>query len=135
MSEPAAQDWEIRVLYDGECPLCAREVRLLRRLDDGRGRIDLEDLAAPGFDPGRYGLTREEVEARIHGVLPDGRVVEGVEVFARAYRAVGWRWVDTLARWPGLRWILDRLYVVFARNRLRLTGRAPRTCTAGVESR
>jgi predicted DCC family thiol-disulfide oxidoreductase YuxK len=61
--------------------------------------------------------------------------VEGVEVFARAYRAVGWRWVDTLARWPGLRWILDRLYVVFARNRLRLTGRAPRTCTAGVESR
>lgn len=130
MSAPTSPDWEIRVLYDGECPLCAREVRMLRRLDDGRGRLDLEDLSAPDFDPSRYGLTQDAVEARIHGVLPDGRVVEGVEVFARAYRAVGWRWVDVVSRWPGVRWLLDRLYLVFARNRLRLTGRAPKTCVA-----
>ena len=64
---------EIRVLLDAECPLCLREGRLLERLDGGRGRIDLEDLSRPDFDPSKYGLTQAEIEARIHGILPDGR--------------------------------------------------------------
>ena len=68
------------MLYDGECPLCAREVAGLRRLDRGRGRIDFEDIAAPGFDPSRYGLDAQTVMARIHGVLEDGTVIEGMEV-------------------------------------------------------
>lgn len=115
--------WKIRVLYDGECPLCAREIRALRRLDRGRGRIDLEDIAAEGFDAGRYGLTHQQVMDRIHGVLPDGRVVEGMEVFRRAYGAVGLGWLLAPTRWPGLRQLADAAYRTFARNRLRWTGR------------
>jgi len=125
--------WQIRILIDQECPLCAREARLLERLDRGRGRIQLEDLSAPDFDASRYGLDQASVEARIHGVLPDGSVVEGVEVFARAYSAVGQNWVATVSEWRGLRWILDRLYLVFARYRLRITGRAPRQCEVGPD--
>jgi predicted DCC family thiol-disulfide oxidoreductase YuxK len=120
--------WEIRVLFDGECPLCTREIRLLERLDAGRKRIAFEDLSSSHFEPSDYGLDQATVEARIHGVLPDGRVVEGVEVFARAYSAVGVTWLATLSEWPGFRWVLDRLYVLFAKNRLRLTGRAPKQC-------
>jgi len=115
--------WGIRVLFDGECPLCAREVRMLRRLDRGRGRIDFEDIAAPDFAPERYGLDAEGVMARIHGVLPDGQVVEGVEVFRRAYAAVGLGWLLAPTRWPGLSRLSDAAYRVFARNRLRWTGR------------
>ena len=124
----ASAPWQIRVLYDAECPLCVREARLLERLDAGRGQLQLEDLSAPDFAPERYGLDQETVEARIHGVLPDGTVVEGVEVFSRAYAAVGMNWVATVSEWRGLRWVLDRLYVFFARNRLRITGRAPKQC-------
>lgn len=127
-SSPTRPSWSIRILFDGECPLCAREGRLLMRLDAGRGRIDLEDIADPRFDPGRYGVTAADLEARLHGVLPDGRLVQGVEVLALAYEAVGWSWLARPARWPGTRWLLDRAYLWFARNRLRLTGRAPRTC-------
>ena len=130
LNEPT---WEIRILFDAECPLCAREGRLLERLDDGRGRIQLEDLSSPEFDASKYGLDQETVEARIHGVLPDGTVVEGVEVFARAYAAVGVSWIATLSQWRGVRWILDRLYLLFAKNRLRLTGRTPRQCTTPKE--
>ncbi len=126
--------WEIRILFDGECPLCAREARLLTRLDGGRGRIDLKDLSRPEFRPERYGLDQESVEARIHGILPDGRVIEGVEVFSRAYAAVGLGWVATLSRWRGIRWLLDRAYLFFARHRLRITGRAPRDCATNSES-
>ena len=127
-SIPAAAGWQIRVLIDGECPLCAREVALLRRIDRGRGGIDFEDIAAPGFDPGPYGLDGETVMARIHGVLPDGRVVEGMEVFRRAYAAVGLGWLLAPTAWPGLRRLADAAYRWFARNRLRLTGRGAVAC-------
>ena len=66
----------IRVLYDGECPLCSREIRFLKRRDRGRGRLQFEDISNPDFDPGRYGVEVEELMARIHGVLPGGDLIE-----------------------------------------------------------
>lgn len=128
MERRPEEAWEIRVFFDGECPLCRREIAMIRRLDRGRGRVDLVDLAAEDFDAGDYGLDQTEIEARIHGMLPDGRVIEGVEVFVRIYRAVGWSWLAALATWPGIRTLLDLAYVWFAKNRLRLTGRAPAVC-------
>jgi predicted DCC family thiol-disulfide oxidoreductase YuxK len=122
--------WQIRVLYDGECPLCSREIRFLERLDRGRGRIEFADIAEPSFDPAAYGLDSRALMARIHGALPDGTVVEGVEVFRRAYAAVGLGWLVAPTRWPGLRRLADLAYQFFARNRLRWTGRAP-ACEAG----
>lgn len=121
---------EITVLFDGECPLCAREVAALRRLDRGRGRIAFDDIAAPGFDAARYGRRHDELMARIHGALPDGRLVEGVEVFRRAYTAVGLGWALAWTAWPGLRPLADAGYRWFARNRLRLTGRAAHACAS-----
>ena len=114
---------QIRVLFDGECPLCLREIRMLERLDRGRGEIAFEDIADASFDASRYGLTQRDVMARIHGILPDGSVVEGVEVFRRAYAAVGLGWLLAPTRWPGLRRLADAAYRIFARNRLRWTGR------------
>jgi predicted DCC family thiol-disulfide oxidoreductase YuxK len=60
---------------------------------------------------------------RIHGRLPDGTIVEGVEVFRRLYAAVGFGPVVALTRLPGVAHLLDLAYRWFARNRLRLTGR------------
>lgn len=122
---------QVRVLYDAECPLCRREIEMLRRRDRGRGRIDFEDISAPEFDASRYGLDQSSVVARIHAVLPDGSVIEGVEVFRRAYAAVGLGWLVAPTRWPGLRPLFDSAYRVFARNRLRWTGREA-VCDAGT---
>lgn len=127
----AEAHWQVRVLYDGDCPLCSREVGLLERRDRGRGRIQFEDIAAPGFDPQRYGARADELMARIHGVLPNGELIEGVEVFRRAYSAVGLGWLMAPTRWPGLRRLADWAYRGFARNRLRLTGRAD-ACRTGT---
>jgi predicted DCC family thiol-disulfide oxidoreductase YuxK len=114
---------EITFLYDGGCPLCLREVAMLRRLDRGRGKLAFDDIAAPGFDAARYGAAQADLMARIHGVLPDGTLVEGVEVFRRAYAAVGFGWLLAPTRWPLVRPLADAAYRWFARNRLRLTGR------------
>jgi predicted DCC family thiol-disulfide oxidoreductase YuxK len=112
------------VLYDGDCPLCSREIRFLERRDRRRGRIQFEDIAAPSFDPSRFGLDARDLMARIHGVLPNGTVVQGVEVFRQAYTAVGLGWVMAPTRWPGINRLADLAYRIFAKNRLRWTRRA-----------
>ncbi len=123
---------ELELFYDGACPLCAREARTLRRLDR-HGRLRLTDLAAPGFDPAAAGVPMERLVERIHGRLPDGTTVEGVEVFRRAYTAIGFGPLVALTRLPGVSGLLDLAYAWFARNRLRLTGRCEAdACGRGV---
>jgi predicted DCC family thiol-disulfide oxidoreductase YuxK len=124
------ESWQIRVFYDGECALCSREIRFLEKRDRGRKRIQFQDISRPDFDPATYGLDAQQLMARIHATLPDGSVVEGVEVFRRAYAMVGLGWLLAPTRWPGLRRLADLAYRVFARNRLRWTGRGA-TCEDG----
>ncbi len=122
--------WEIKLLYDGECPVCKREVAFLRWLDGGRDRLLFEDITSPDFDPARYRLTVDQVMGQIHGVLPNGRVIRGMAVFRRAYDAVGMGWLLAPTNWPILRRFFDAGYQWFARNRLRLTGRGGK-CDTG----
>ena len=114
---------ELSLLYDGDCPLCNREIEVLRRRDK-RGAIAMIDISAPGFDASVYGLDQQTVMARIHGVLPDGTVIEGMEVFRRTYAAVGLGWLLAPSRWPIIGRLFDWAYTLFARYRLRLTGRS-----------
>ena len=114
--------WEIEVFYDGDCPLCMREINFLRRIDR-RGETCFTNIAATDFDADDYGISGEEFMAEIHGRLPDGTWVRGVEVFRRLYSAVGCGLIVWVTRLPVIRFLLDRAYSTFARNRLRWTGR------------
>ena len=114
--------FDIEAFYDGQCPLCMREVRVLRRLDR-RQRIRFVDIADETFDAGSVGVPMEALMDRIHGRLPDGTLVEGVEVFRRLYTAVGFGVLVAPTRLPGIAQLLDLGYRWFAKNRLRLTGR------------
>jgi predicted DCC family thiol-disulfide oxidoreductase YuxK len=118
------------LLYDGECPFCRREVEWLRRRDR-EGHLALEDITDPHFDPAQYGLTREEVAGVLHGILPDGRVVRRVEAIRQAYYAVGLGWLVAPTRWPVVRWVLDGMYGIFARNRIRWGRLLGRPCESG----
>jgi predicted DCC family thiol-disulfide oxidoreductase YuxK len=113
----------VEVFFDGACPLCRREIALLGRLDRGRGRIRFTDIDRSDFDPSTIQKTRAELMARIYGRLPDGSLITGVEVFRQLYAAVGFGALVALTRLPGVRHALDAAYAVFAKNRLRLTGR------------
>lgn len=123
----SAEPWAVQVFFDGECPLCMREINLLRRLDR-RERIEFTDIAAADFDASGYGTDHATLMGSIHGRLPGGRWIHGVEVFRRLYAAVGLGWIVALTRVPGVSHLLDAAYGVFARNRLRLTGRCDATC-------
>lgn len=122
---------EIEVFYDGDCPLCRREIAMLQRWDRN-DRLCCTDIAANDFDAARVGKTHQELMGEIHGRLPDGQLVTGVEVFRRVYSAVGFGWLVPLTRLPGVRQVLDVTYRWFARRRLWLTGRGGEaaSCTA-----
>ncbi len=114
--------WDLEVFYDGDCPLCRREVNWVRGRDRQR-RIRWIDIADPAFDAGRLGTTQEALMSQLHGRLPNGRWLTGVEVFRRMYQAAGFGWLVAITRLPGLSHALGAAYRLFARNRLRLTGR------------
>jgi predicted DCC family thiol-disulfide oxidoreductase YuxK len=127
MNETASQavnapPFEVEVFFDGACPLCLREINMLKRWDR-KGRIRFTDIAARDFSAAALGKSYDELMARIHGRLPDGTWIEGVEVFRRLYAAVGLGLIVGITRWPGISQLFDLGYRVFARNRLRFTGR------------
>lgn len=124
---PANSTWDIEVFYDGACPLCRREISWLRGRDR-RGRILFTDIAAAEFAPTNVGADYGDLMAEIHGRLPDGRWIRGVEVFRQLYAAVGFGWLVAVTRWLGIRQLLDAGYRVFARYRLRWTGRCSDAC-------
>ncbi len=127
MNKQSTQPWQVEVYFDGECPLCMREIRMLQRLDR-RERIRFTDIAAPGFDERETGLNHATLMGRINGRLPNGDRIEGVEVFRQLYQAVGLGPLVALTRLPGVSHVLDWAYTWFAKNRLRLTGR----CESGA---
>ena len=118
---------EIEVFFDGGCPLCVGEIRLMR-FWDRRSRIKFTDIHDASFVAADVGKTHGDLMARMHGQLPDGTWVTGVEVFRRMYAAVGFGPLVWISRWPVIRQLLDWGYTVFARNRLWVTGR----CESGT---
>ena len=127
MVQEARKSAEIEVFFDGGCPLCLREINFLKSRDR-HGRIKFTDIDAPDFAPESCGKTYDELMAKIYGRLPDGTWITGVEVFRRLYAAVGFGPVVMLTRLPVISQIMNLGYHVFAKNRLRLTGR----CSAGT---
>jgi predicted DCC family thiol-disulfide oxidoreductase YuxK len=122
--ESAKPSWKIKLLYDGECPLCVREVNFLTKKDAGRGIIKFVDIASLDYDPQENGgIDFATAMGVIHGVLPDGRILKNVEVFRQVYEQLGLGWVYSITKIRFIGAIADWLYGIWADWRLRLTGR------------
>lgn len=121
---PIKPSWKIRLLYDGECPLCVREVNFLTKQDAGRGIVDFVDIADLNYDPkDNAGIDFATAMGRIHAVLPNGTVIKNVEVFRRVYEELGMGWIYAITKVPLLGAIADWLYSLWADWRLKLTRR------------
>ena len=112
------------MLYDSDCPLCMREVDMLRKRDAAQGKICFVDIAAPEYDPAQHAdISFQQAMERIHAVLPDGTVVKDVEVFRRLYEEVGLGWIYAITRVPAIESAANAVYDVWAKYRLPITGR------------
>lgn len=109
----------LEVWFDGDCPLCRREIALMRGLDR-RGAIVFTDVAN---GQGSCPLDRAELLARFHA-REDGVILSGAAAFAAMWRAVPLlRPLGLAARNRAVLGLLERLYVAFLRVRPALTRR------------
>jgi predicted DCC family thiol-disulfide oxidoreductase YuxK len=104
---------EVKIWYDGRCPLCLREIAVMRRLDK-RGAIAFVDLSD---EQAVCPLDRAALLARFHA-LEGGKILSGAAAFAAMWRAIPLlRPIGLLARIPVFLVALDWLYAGFLRIR------------------
>ncbi len=107
----------VKVWYDGACPLCTREIALMRRLDK-RKAITFVDVAS-GADPS-CPIDRATLLARFHAE-EDGVVHDGAAAFAAMWRAIPLlRPLGLAARAPLVLRVLEAAYLRFLKLRPRL---------------
>ena len=103
----------VLVWFDGACPLCKREIAVMRRLDR-RGVIHFIDVSD---DQIICPIDRSSLLERFH-VREDGQLLSGAAAFAAMWRAIPLlRPLGLLARNAFILSALERLYLVFLRVR------------------
>ncbi|CAD6261834.1 unnamed protein product [Miscanthus lutarioriparius] len=121
-----SETWRIKMLYDGDCPLCMREVNMLRERNKSYGAIKFVDISSKDYSPDdNQGLDYETVMGRIHAILSDGTVVTDVEAFRKLYEEVGLGWVYAVTKYEPVATMANAVYGVWAKYRMQITGRPP----------
>lgn len=106
----------LTIFYDGHCPLCGMEIKKLRELDEDK-QLAFVDINHAEFSLAYPALDWQTLDARIHGQLPNGDMISGLDVTYLAWKLVGKGWVYAPLRWPAISWFADRMYNLFARYR------------------
>jgi predicted DCC family thiol-disulfide oxidoreductase YuxK len=121
------------VLFDAQCPLCQRAVRLLKRLDWLK-RLQFRDCRdTANLPPCDEPLDPKRLLEEMHLVTPDRkRAYAGY----RAFRWIAWRlpltWgLAPLLYVPGVPWLGHKLYLWVARNRYNLVPCKDGVCQVG----
>ena len=107
------------VFYDGDCPLCRREIDHYRRVDRA-SRLRWVDAAGEPDSLVDYGLALDDAMAELHVLDEAGQWQRGVDAFLVIWGHLPrYRWLTTLVRRLGLRTPLGVIYRRFARWRYR----------------
>ncbi|GGK23538.1 thiol-disulfide oxidoreductase DCC family protein [Aliivibrio fischeri] len=111
--------YQLTVFYDGTCPLCAKEMRALKKQDKNNviKTIDIYSEAFseyPNIDP-------KAANTVLHALNQKGELILGLDVTYLAWKLVGKGWFYAPLRWPGIKMIADWCYLHFAKNRYRVS--------------
>jgi predicted DCC family thiol-disulfide oxidoreductase YuxK len=115
---------QITLVFDGDCGVCTRSVRWIKRFDRKR-RITAVPDQMPGV-PTSAGLAVEEYERAAWAVTPEGRRYRGAGAVNLAVAvALGTNLPYAFYRLPLVKRAQDRAYDWIAANRHRLPGDEP----------
>lgn len=110
---PEQKPAEVTVWYDSDCPMCIREIALMRRLDR-RGAIDFVEIQSAVGCP----IDTDTLLQRFHAQERGQPIVAGAAAFAAMWRAIpALRPLGLLARFRPVLWLLERLYRGFLKVR------------------
>ncbi|MBQ4811403.1 DUF393 domain-containing protein [Pseudoalteromonas luteoviolacea] len=123
---------ELTIFYDGTCPLCVKEMNALTKRDTHK-HINTVDIYSDEFS--RYeNIDPDKANTILHAIDKEGNLILGLDVTHKAWQLVGMGWLYAPLRWPVIKPVADQLYLLFAKNRYRisywLTGKS--RCENGV---
>ena len=114
--------YPLTVYFDGECPICRREINLMK-MANRKKHLAFVDFSTSSYLPSDHGLNQCDLGKVIHARWADGTLITGVEIFREMWEAIGFGFLSRLTRRPAVNKVLVRAYAWFAKNRLKLTGR------------
>ncbi len=107
----------LTIYYDASCPFCASEMHTIKETDF-ENKLILVDCSNQAFnEPEFCPTTKETMMERIHAQDAAGNWIKGVDVFAAAYGAAGFKGLASFWGSEILRPILSRAYPFIADNR------------------
>ena len=106
----------VKVWFDSACPLCARAIRIMRKLD-WFNKVDFVDVLSTPDCP----TQREHLLERFHAQRLGGPLLSGAAAFALLWRSLPLlRPLGEIARIPFVLRILEILYLRFLAIRPKL---------------
>lgn len=112
MNQPKLPD-TLTVLYDGQCPLCQREIAHVKGLAQRRNDSGLcfVDISSDVDGDASFAAERATLLARFHVQRADGSRLDGAQAFVAMWRRLpGWRWLARLAHLPGMLTLMEMAY-------------------------
>jgi len=111
-------------LFDGKCPLCLKEVNFLRNKDKDK-LIRFVDISSESYLPQDFmNISYSQAMLNLHGIMDDQTIIKGLDVLIFSYELIGMGWLYYPAKIPYINSLSRFAYNLWARNRLKITGRA-----------
>ena len=119
---------KVTMYHDGDCPLCAFEVKAMQKLDTQQA-IHWVDITKDKEALDLAGISYEAAMARVHVKDESQQMLTGVKGFLAVWRQLPYyrRAVPIIEKVPFLLVIMESVYTLFAKHRLRLTGKNSKT--------
>ena len=109
--------YPLTIYYDASCPMCRTEMHTLKETDV-ENKLILVDCSADSFnEPASCPASKEALMERIHAIDANGMWIKGVDVFAAAYTASGFKNLGKFWGSKTLNPLLSRAYPWVADNR------------------
>lgn len=109
----------LTLFYDGTCPLCVKEMNAIHKKDKLK-QIKTVDINGRDFVAYPH-VDYDRANAILHGFDAQGRLLLGLDAAYQAWALLGRGWMYAPLRWPVIRPMADKAYLVFARNRYRIS--------------
>lgn len=108
------------VFYDGNCPLCMKEMDALKSADKAN-KLDLVNIHSLRFEQDFPEISKQAAMTKLHAYDNQGQLLLGLDVTVGVWRTVGkHRWLGLL-RLPGVKFIADKSYLFFAAHRMKIS--------------
>ena len=120
---PGALHGRVSMLYDGGCPLCAKEIAHYQRIDHQQ-QVNWVDINRDSTVLDAIGVSKTAAMRHLHVINANGHIDRGAYAFATVWGELPYyRCFARIVRIPGVLRMLDKAYGIFAEKRFRRRAR------------